>query len=181
MLTKEQRKEYYKEWYQKNKKCLKERRKEYIRNYRQKNKEAIQEQRKEHWQKNKGHIKEYQKEYRNRNIQHIKEREKFYDKGHRKERNFRNRLRQYKLKLNGSHTLGEWETLKAQYNWVCPSCRRSEPEIILTEDHIIPVSKGGSNNIENIQPLCGPCNSKKYTNIIRYSPEEEINILPTEE
>lgn len=68
----------------------------------------------------------------------------------------------------GFHTEGEWETLKAQYNWTCPSCKKREPKIKLTEDHIIPLSKGGSNNIENIQPLCRSCNCKKHTKIIKY-------------
>jgi len=66
-----------------------------------------------------------------------------------------------KKKTNGgSHTFGEWDILKAQYNWTCPSCFKKEPEIKLTQDHIIPVSKGGSDNIENIQALCLPCNMR---------------------
>jgi len=68
----------------------------------------------------------------------------------------------------GFHSQGEWETLKAQYNWTCPSCNRREPEIKLTKDHIISLIRGGSNNIENIQPLCMSCNLKKYTNSIKY-------------
>lgn len=76
--------------------------------------------------------------------------------------------RAIKLGNGGSHTLEEWETLKAQYNWKCPRCKKAEPKIKLTVDHIIPVTKGGSNNIENIQPLCQPCNSSKQTKIIKY-------------
>jgi 5-methylcytosine-specific restriction endonuclease McrA len=68
----------------------------------------------------------------------------------------------------GGHTVAEWELLKAQYDWKCPACGRLEPEIKLTADHIIPVVKGGSNNIENIQPLCRPCNSRKHTDTIQY-------------
>lgn len=72
--------------------------------------------------------------------------------------------RKVRLRQNGGfHSNGEWERLKAQYNWTCPSCGKSEPDIKLTKDHIISVFNGGSDNIENIQPLCKPCNSKKST------------------
>lgn len=82
--------------------------------------------------------------------------------------NKRNRVIK-RLKIESlSHTYGEWELLKKQYNYTCPCCGLSEPEIKLTEDHIIPLSKGGSDLIENIQPLCGKCNFKKHTSIIKY-------------
>src|SRR3990167_5297241 len=73
-----------------------------------------------------------------------------------------------KMQNGGSHNINEWETLKAQYNWTCPCCHKSEPEIKLSEDHIIPLSKGGSDNIQNIQPLCLTCNIKKSTKVIKY-------------
>lgn len=70
----------------------------------------------------------------------------------------------------GKHTLDEWNKLKELFNYICPCCGKSEPEIKLTEDHIIPISKGGSNYIHNIQPLCGSCNCKKFTKTIEYKP-----------
>ena len=78
-------------------------------------------------------------------------------------------LNRYAQKIAmGSYTFGEWELLKKQYNHTCLSCLKKEPEIKLSQDHIIPLSKGGSNNIENIQPLCFSCNSRKYTKTIDY-------------
>lgn len=76
--------------------------------------------------------------------------------------------RALKFKNGGSHTLADWQLLKAQYNWTCPCCGKIEDEITLTEDHIIPLSKGGSDNIENIQPLCRSCNSMKKANVTKY-------------
>lgn len=68
----------------------------------------------------------------------------------------------------GSYTDGEWELLKIQYGFTCPCCHQAEPTIKLTRDHIIPLSRGGSNFIENIQPLCKKCNVKKFTKTIKY-------------
>lgn len=68
----------------------------------------------------------------------------------------------------GTHTAYEWLVLKAAYDFTCPSCWRREPLVKLTEDHIVPLVKGGSDSIDNIQPLCQSCNSKKYTTPHRY-------------
>ena len=62
------------------------------------------------------------------------------------------------LKNNGKFTLIEWKNKLKEFNYRCVNCGTDKN---LTIDHIIPLSKGGSNKISNIQPLCGLCNSKK--------------------
>jgi 5-methylcytosine-specific restriction endonuclease McrA len=69
---------------------------------------------------------------------------------------------------NGKITAAEWETLKAKFGYTCLCCKRSEPEIKLTLDHVLPLAKGGKNVIENAQPLCGSCNYSKGAKHIDY-------------
>jgi 5-methylcytosine-specific restriction endonuclease McrA len=76
---------------------------------------------------------------------------------------------QRRKKAEGYHTLEEWESLKEDYGYICPKCLKKEPEIKLTVDHIVPITKGGSQYITNIQPLCLHCNMKKFDKIIKYN------------
>ena len=71
------------------------------------------------------------------------------------------KARRYARERNaeGNHTLQEWNSLKEKFNYKCANCRKEKP---LTKDHIKPLSKGGTDYIENIQPLCRNCNSKKH-------------------
>jgi 5-methylcytosine-specific restriction endonuclease McrA len=84
-----------------------------------------------------------------------------------------------KMQAGGNFTITEWEALKAQYHYTCLRCGRREPEIKLTPDHVIPISKLGTSNIENIQPLCFSCNSAKCAKIIDYRTHEKGNIDDT--
>lgn len=73
----------------------------------------------------------------------------------------------------GSHSLSQWEDLKMLCNYMCLCCKKYEPDIILTEDHIIPLSKGGTDYIDNIQPLCRSCNSRKSVKDFDYRYSQE--------
>lgn len=70
------------------------------------------------------------------------------------------RYKSNKLKAEGDFTPEQWERVREHYcpDGLCLDCGKKRK---LTYDHVIPLSKGGSNYIENIQPLCGNCNSKK--------------------
>jgi 5-methylcytosine-specific restriction endonuclease McrA len=80
----------------------------------------------------------------------------------------RHRRRTREIDNGGSFSSAEWAALKARYGYTCLRCGKREPEITLTPDHIVPVVNGGSSDISNIQPLCGPCNSAKGANSTDY-------------
>jgi len=58
----------------------------------------------------------------------------------------------------GSHTNDEWNKLVSEVGGQCVRCGVKSN---LQKDHIVPTSHWGSDLIENIQPLCGRCNSAK--------------------
>lgn len=67
------------------------------------------------------------------------------------------------------HTLTEWRALCDRYQHRCLCCKKAgTPGNPITKDHVIPQSKGGVDTIDNIQPLCKSCNSRKKDKHIDY-------------
>ncbi len=53
------------------------------------------------------------------------------------------------------------EKLYVGQDGICRKCKEHEKYKAMDVDHIIPISKGGTNNIDNLQLLCRQCNAKK--------------------
>lgn len=133
------------------------------------NKEHIEDYNKKYLKTNKQHLKQVWKEYRedNREIRNTYNRE--YQKNNPdKYKAYNNNRRARKMKNGGTFTAQEWIEVKVRYNNTCLRCFDYEPNIKLTIDHVVSLVSGGSNSIENIQPLCKSCNSAKGTKSTDY-------------
>lgn len=86
----------------------------------------------------------------------------------------RTRLREArKRQADGRFTKHEWVALKSQHGNCCLRCGAMDGptrKTALVADHVIPISRGGTNYISNIQPLCWPCNAWKHTKSLDYRP-----------
>lgn len=72
----------------------------------------------------------------------------------------RNR-RALKRQAVGCHTAKDIAKLADVQDLRCPYCRTSIAGRFHV-DHIVPLSRGGSNGVENLQLLCQPCNQRKH-------------------
>ncbi|KKL55522.1 hypothetical protein LCGC14_2254570 [marine sediment metagenome] len=58
-------------------------------------------------------------------------------------------------------TAAQWRDLKKAFRYRCAYCKVKTTR--LTQDHVIPLSRGGSHTASNIVPACQSCNSSKLT------------------
>ncbi len=65
----------------------------------------------------------------------------------------------------GQHSLEEWAALLARSAHRCLRCGSTTD---LTKDHVVPLARGGTHDIANIQPLCRRCNSWKNDRTIDF-------------
>lgn len=64
----------------------------------------------------------------------------------------------------GTFTTIEWQTKVQEYGNKCACCGAIGK---LEIDHILPISRGGTNTIDNIQPLCRHCNASKGASCVQ--------------
>ena len=82
-----------------------------------------------------------------------------FEKANARARKAKRRAKTYFIK--GPHFTGyDWLRLYAFYNHRCLACGAWHGDDI-TIDHVVPMGAGGSNRIENVQPLCRACHDVK--------------------
>lgn len=78
-------------------------------------------------------------------------------------------------RINGITKSIRYEVLKRD-NFKCVFCGKSKDEVSLEIDHIIPVSKGGTDELSNFQTLCCTCNLSKSNRIYQNNVAENTTI-----
>ncbi len=120
------------------------------------------------WQRNNpDKVKEKNKKWRRENPDKVRGRTSRWQRENPSKANEKTRRYQSRKAIaGGSYSADEWEALVEHYGNRCLCCGRTDVKIVV--DHVVPVTKGGSSNIDNIQPLCQSCNSRKGTKTIDY-------------
>ena len=79
-------------------------------------------------------------------------------------RRYRQARRAARRHAAGSLSVGEWEEIQKQFHQRCAYCQRRRE---LTQDHVVPLSRGGRHDRTNIVPACRSCNSRKHTKSLK--------------
>jgi 5-methylcytosine-specific restriction endonuclease McrA len=86
---------------------------------------------------------------------------------------YTNKRRAIKAGLTEHHTQEEWNLLVERCGSKCLACKKVRK---MTPDHVIPLSLGGADTIDNIQPLCRSCNCSKGSKMTDYRANDVCEI-----
>ena len=137
-----------------------------------KDKERERERKKKYWIANREKLTKYQKAYNKTNPEVLRRRVRKYWKKHPEKAQAYNRQRRA-MKNGVEHTPYTKEEVLKKYGTNCHICNEpidlKAPRALrfkgwengLHLDHVIPISKGGPDTIDNIRPAHGLCNMKK--------------------
>lgn len=142
---------------------------EYARRYKQEHREQIRQDKRRYRQTHEKEERARKRKYAQENLAKERERRRRYRRENSQAIFGQRRARQG---AGGSFATAEWNALVNHYGNKCLRCGRTD--VKLTVDHIVPIAKGGSSNIDNLQPLCASCNSHKRDMIIDYRPDSKM-------
>ena len=164
------RKNYFKEYWIKNK----EKGLVYKREYYKNNLEKEKEYQRRYYNKNREKILAYSKKYREEHKEYYEEKIRIWsktEKGKLRSQRGCTKRRVREREIINTLTSQEWLDILEQYNYRCAYCGKEfdlfdKPE----KEHVMPISKNGDNTKENVVPACRSCNAKKW-NKLNYKPE----------
>jgi len=160
-------KAYKEKYYQENKEVVKERASEWQKENPERYREIRLASRKKHKEERNAHVRQYLRLHPE-SLSKKRSRTAQWKRNHpENHRATENKRRTAKTLAGGSFTPEQWYALCSLYEFKCLCCGKVKP---LEADHIVPVSKGGTSWIRNIQPLCKSCNASKGAKIIDYRP-----------
>lgn len=150
-------KKYMDEWRKKNKsKTL-----EYMAEWRNKNRKKLAQYAKTFHAKHKGYSTAQSRAYRAKYPGKAKKQAHDWYKNNTEKA--RAKYSAYRAKKKGSQTevitAEKWCGIISKFGGMCAYCGSKDKK--LTQDHVLPISKGGGHVIENLVPACMDCNRKK--------------------
>jgi 5-methylcytosine-specific restriction endonuclease McrA len=137
-------------------------------NYYLKNKEKVAEYSRKRYLDNREYFLAKQREWVERNKEWVsKYKKNWASRNKESTRVSSQKCRARRLEAMGNDiiTLEEWLRVLDFYGHRCLCCGNDEN---ISMDHIVPLSRGGKHSIDNVQPLCKSCNSKKSTKTTDY-------------
>lgn len=154
----------------------------WLKRWRSKNGEKIREYAKKHGtpEKRKAYRINHREQLREyHRLRYLHNKEKYQEQGRAwrmanplKRRQSVNRRRAKRVLAGGFHTADQIAELHTRQDGKCFHCS-VEFNGVFTEDHIIPISRGGTDWIDNIALMCQSCNSSKGTKLLHeWHPEK---------
>jgi len=129
----------------------------HLKAWRKRNVEKVKESGRRQYAQNAEHGRKVKAAWAMSNVEKIKAFQEKYRLNHLPKMAEKQHKRRTKMRLNGVYKVSEKELIKL-YSSPCIACGTTER---VTIDHIIPIARGGTHSVGNLQSLCLKCNSSK--------------------